>query len=172
MRPMFGEIMTEHLSLRAFSSTDEIVVGDWLQNDPHARRELGGAGFISGVAQDTAEEAHVCGWVLCDETDRPLAAVVIEYVSDRTAELFVIVAPENRRHGHGRDTVKRVLAQGLGVAQVLADVHEENGPSLRLLQACGFTIGLPDDTGFQTAVWTPEDTAASGSHLQSSDGHP
>ena len=171
MRTMFGQITTEHLSLRAFSSTDEIVVADWLRNDEHARHELGGAGFISGVAQDTADQAHVRGWVLCDERDYPLAAVVIEYVSDPTAELFVIVAADKRRCGHGRDTVKRVLAQDIGVAQVLADVHEENGSSVRLLHACGFTIGPPDATGFQTAVWTPADTAASGPHLESRDDH-
>ena len=85
----------------------------------------------------------------------------------------MIVAPEKRRYGHGRDTVRRVLALDLGVAQVLADVHEENRPSLRLLEACGFTIGLPDATGFQTAVWCGGHAAASNSDdslLRSSEG--
>jgi RimJ/RimL family protein N-acetyltransferase len=171
---MFGEVVTEHLTLRALSAADESVVGDWLQNDEHARRELGGAGFISGVAQDTADAAHVRGWVLSDDSGSPLAAVVVEYLSDRSAELFVIVAPDKRRHGHGRDVVRRVLAQGLGVPHVLADVHEENVASLRLLEACGFTIGLADATGFQTAVWSPEDTTpthSGDSLLNSREGH-
>ena len=77
MRPMLGGVVTVDLSLRALSCTDEIVVGDWLENDEHARRELGGAGFIAGVAEHTADEGHVRAWVLCDARDYPLAAVVI-----------------------------------------------------------------------------------------------
>lgn len=94
--------------------------------------------------------------ILTDEKDVPVGQVRFDLKSDRTAEIAISIASEQRGNGYGTEAIR--LACGYfrrqnPVAEVVAYIKPENGPSIRAFQKAGFSNHGKRVVQGQPAVW-------------------
>ena len=85
------------------------------------------------------EGRFACGWVL--EADRVVGHLLGQCILDEAEIHTVVVHPEARRRGHGRQLVEHALAcwSAAGVTVVHLEVRDDNGPAIALYEGLGFT---------------------------------
>ncbi|MEM6326075.1 MAG: GNAT family N-acetyltransferase [Bacteroidota bacterium] len=97
-----------------------------------------------GAIHDGVRDRTLFQWAIADgETDAMMGTCTLTAWDrdNRHAEIGFILARERWGRGLATEAVRRVLTFGfdaMGLHRVEADVHPENGASLRLLETLGF----------------------------------
>ena len=86
--------------------------------------------------------------------------------ADGTVEIGYSVVPEERGRGYATEAVQVLIARALateGVQRVVAEVHEENVASLKVMERCGFyRIGTGREPGHHRYQYRPRVRPPSG----------
>jgi RimJ/RimL family protein N-acetyltransferase len=136
------------VTVRPATAGDEDMLLTWA-NDPITRRNS-----FHGEVIDPATHRRWLAERLASPTtriliglddDRPIGQVRLEGGPNRTAEVSISVAPEARGRGLGRMLLAAGMDAGrrdatLDVGVFLARVRSENGTSLGLFEAAGFSL--------------------------------
>lgn len=147
------------LALRHASEGDAALLLRW-RNDPVTRAASFSDEAIPldthrvWLARRLADPA--CAMLIAERDGEPVAQVRLERVSDGTAEVHVVVAPEARGMGVARDSLRAGTPEGaalLGASAVVARVKEDNAASLRAFRAAGYEERARAD-GVVELIWT------------------
>jgi len=95
----------------------------------------------------------------------PVGLVRLDLGPDRTAEVSVVVAPEARRAGLGRQLVAaaRAEAERRGVRRLVAAIQEDNTAAVGLFRGQGYRYRSADVPGFvhlESLVPAPREVAS------------
>ena len=122
------------LQLRPFELADAEFVAPWLSG-PGLSLPRGSSAWPERLLRDqriVALVAHAGG--------RPAGLVRLDCAPDGVAEITMVVAPELRRGGHGRQMFEEALcrARDVGMRRLVAYVDFQNTPALGFFAEVGF----------------------------------
>jgi RimJ/RimL family protein N-acetyltransferase len=150
-------------SLREATKADSSTLLRW-RNDPVTRQWARSSDpiavadherWLDAVLVDSARLLYVL-----DRDGQPVASVRFDQSrdSDAEAEVSIAVAPEARGQGVGTAALEvgadQVAATLPSVTQVLAVVHRDNEPSLRMFSKAGYRPRTPADPTWLELVLT------------------
>ena len=125
--------------------------------------------FQARLGEGGAAAVGWYGWyaVLRAEADRPATLVAscgyFGPPADGTVEIGYSTAPEWRGRGYAAEFVEALTARALatpGVRRVVAETHDDNAASIRVLERCGFhRVGPGRDPGFHRHEHRPATAA-------------
>lgn len=112
--------------------TDEATVRAWTTARTTARTTAGPGG-----------DARAHRWVSLDgeEVTGFVAVLPLSGWSDHVGEIRLVVAPDRRGSGLGRDLARHALVQGVeaGLTKLIVEVVADQGPALALFTGLGFS---------------------------------
>jgi ribosomal protein S18 acetylase RimI-like enzyme len=111
--------------------TDEAIVRAWT------------TGTSTGTSTGTGGDARAHRWVSLDgdEVTGFVAVLPLSGWSDHVGEVRLVVAPDRRGSGLGRELARHALVQGVeaGLTKLIVEVVADQGPALALFTALGFS---------------------------------
>ena len=125
---------TASLQLRPFELADAEFVAPWLSG-PGLQLPRGSSAWPERLLRDqriVALVAHAGG--------QPAGLVRLDCAPDGVAEITMVVAPEQRRGGHGRKMFQEALARAreVGMRCLVAYIDIQNEPALGFFAELGF----------------------------------
>jgi ribosomal protein S18 acetylase RimI-like enzyme len=151
------------LALRPLTAADIPVVEPWF-DDEETRHWLGGRDWPRKSLRLAGPARHE---LLALIDDRPVGMVDVEIEHGRAA-FAVVIAPDARRHGIGRQMVEACIAlpSFATVAEWFAGVERGNTASRQLLEGLGFLRMTEEDAdgftyfarrrfGWPDSPWSP-----------------
>lgn len=135
------------LRFRAFELADVGFLGPWLR--------AAGLGVPSGIeagdwGRRLLEDPRIICRVASGEGGSPLGFFRLDFAPDRTAEVTVIVDPEERRRGIGGRLLEEALveARRAGLRRLLAVTEEGNRAGQEFFLTLGFEVAATSMPGF------------------------
>jgi RimJ/RimL family protein N-acetyltransferase len=126
------------------------LIDSWL--DDAAKKFLPGGLLDTESPTMSSESYAVVGLV----EDRPVGAVAFNFHYEGEAQVFILMDPQVRGRGLGRELMREALAS-TPAKLCTGDVHRDNQASMRCLLAAGMTKHVPDrETGFVLFAWTSD----------------
>ena len=94
--------------------------------------------------------------ILTDEKDFPVGQVRFDMESDKSAEIAISIASEQRGYGYGTEAIRLAcdyFRRQKPITEVAAYIKPENAPSIRAFQKAGFEDRGKRVVRGQEAIW-------------------
>ena len=148
---MSNTLKTERLTLREIRETDAAQIVEWRSNPevypyfkaPHA---LTKEEHLRWYHHSYLTDANRLDWLcLAAETEKPVGVFGLRRISEtpEVAEVSYLLAPEEQRKGYAAEAIRALIrhaAEAWDAQTVIAEIHKDNAPSVRLVEKLGFAF--------------------------------
>jgi RimJ/RimL family protein N-acetyltransferase len=132
------------ITLRRATSTDSELVFEW-RNEEEARSASRSASavkwedHVSWFTERLSLLHHESLWIILNGSTPVGSARINQYEDDDRAEISIVLAPEHRNHGLGREAITKLADTARAMGRVpVAFVRPENRRSVNTFLAAGF----------------------------------
>lgn len=162
MTEFFGPESTSRLRFVELDETHLEARVDWL-SDERVRSGIS-LGFDPDIESMRAwlprvrDDASRSDWVATERSDgRPIAMCGLQFGADRSASLYIYVAPDEHRKGYGRETMMLLItrARRAGVRSLELETPRSNAAARRLYDDLGFIVVGETDEGRKIKMTKP-----------------
>lgn len=144
-------LKTERLTLREIRESDAGQIVEWRSNpavypffkSPHA---LTKAEHLRWHRNVYLTDANRLDW-LCMETEtaKPVGVFSLRKIAEapESAEVSYLIAPKEQRKGYATEAIRvliRYAAETWKAQTIIAEIHKDNAPSVRLVEKLGFAF--------------------------------
>jgi len=122
---------------RSLSEADRTFIKEEVTDEDTVRA------WTTGRTTGTGRDARAHRWVTLhgDEVTGFVAVLPLSGWSDHVGEIRLVVAPDRRGSGLGRELARHALVQGVeaGLTKLIVEVVADQGPALALFTGLGFS---------------------------------
>ena len=144
----FDRLQTERLILRGINETDAIEIVEW-RSDPEVYK------YFKSPHKITVQEHFNwfnksylyndkrLDWMCIEKDSGKKIGVFGLVINDKdSAEINYLLAPDAQHKGYAVEAIRRLIefTDSMNVSHIIAEIHKENEPSVRLVQKLGFVL--------------------------------
>lgn len=149
----FEIIETDRLLLRGINESDAEDIVEW-RSDPEVYRffkfphKLSIEEHINWYRHHYINNENRLDWICLEKRTGKKIGVCGLFISDGSAEVNYLLSKDSQHKGYASEAVRNLIAYAenqRGIKSIIAEIHKDNIPSIRLVQKLGFKLKSDHD---------------------------